>query len=225
MVDFVRFGQYSRDDILRMAKSVEGLEHLAKAMRESPGGVIGLTGHFGSWEFGGAWMVASGYPLAAVGKEQPDQALTKLMLKLRQSVGIEHIPRTRQGNKAIIQTLNSKKVLGLLSDQNGGKDGIFVPFFGKMASCFRGPAQLAVKKKVPILMIIALWEGDSYAVKIYPPVEIIDTGDQDADLYENTLRCQKVIERAVREYPEQWLWGHKRWKTRPPWEKSSTQPL
>lgn len=221
MVDFMRFARYSREDILKMAKRVEGLEYLERAMADSPGGVIGLTGHFGSWEFCGAWLVAKGFLLAAVGKEQPDKELTKLMLSLRQSVGIEHIPRTKQGNKAIIQTLNSKKILGLLADQNGGKDGIFVPFFGKMASCFKGPAQLAVKKKVPVLLIIALWEGDDYVIRISPPVEIVDTGDSERDLYENTLRCQKVIEDAVREFPEQWLWGHKRWKTRPPDEVSS----
>lgn len=218
MVDFMRFGSYARDDILRMAKRAEGLEYLEKAMKESPGGVIGLAGHFGSWEFCGAWLVASGYNLVAVGKEQPDRELTKLMLKLRQDVGIEHIPRTRQGKKAIILTLNSKKILGLLGDQNGGKKGIFVPFFGKMASCFKGPAQLAVKKKAPVLLLIALWEGDDYVIRISPPVEIIDTGDAEKDLYENTLRCQKVIENTVREFPEQWLWGHKRWKTRPPGE-------
>lgn len=218
MMDFMRFRGYSKDEILGMAKRVDGLEHLQKAMSESPGGVICFAGHLGNWEFCGAWLVASGFYLAAVGKEQPDRALTKLMLELRQSVGIEHIPRTRQGNKAIIQTLNSKKVLGLLADQNGGKNGIFVPFFGRMASCFRGPAQLAVKKKVPALLIFALWEGDSYVVKISPPIEMVNTGNEEADLYENTFRCQKIIEDAVREFPEQWLWGHRRWKTRPPTE-------
>ncbi|MCD6216918.1 lysophospholipid acyltransferase family protein [bacterium] len=216
MIDFVRFGKYSQSELLALASRVEGLEHLESAMKSSPGGVIGMSSHIGSWEYMGAWLVASGFPLAAVGKEQPDAVITKLMLQLRSDVGIEHIPRTRSGNKAIIKALNSKKVLGLIADQNGGKSGIFVPFFNKMAATFKGPAQLAMKKKVPIIMIATLWEDNEYIVKFFPPIEMVDTGDNDADLYENTLRCQNQIEQLVREYPDQWLWGHRRWKTRPP---------
>jgi len=215
MLDFMRFGKYSRAELLSLAKRVEGFENLEKAMKNSPGGVIGLASHLGSWEYMGAWLVASGIPLAAVGKEQPDAEITRLMLKLRSNVGIEHIPRTRSGNKAIIKTLNSKKVLGLIADQNGGKSGIFIPFFGKLASTFKGPAQLAMKKKVPIILIGAVWEDYDYVVKISPEIDLVDTGDEDADLYENSYRCQREIEKLVRQYPEQWLWGHRRWKTRP----------
>ena len=218
MIDFVRFGKYSKSELLALARHVEGLEHLESAMKNSPGGVIGMSSHIGSWEYMGAWLVASGFPLAAVGKEQPDAGITKLMLQLRSDVGIEHIPRTRSGNKAIIKALNSKTILGLIADQNGGKSGIFVPFFDKMAATFKGPAQLAMKKKVPIIMIAALWEDNEYIVKLFPPIEMVDTGDDDADLYENTFRCQRQIEQLVREYPDQWLWGHRRWKTRPPEE-------
>lgn len=218
MIDFVRFKKYSRDYLLSLAKRVEGSEYLQNAMKESPGGVIGLACHLGSWEYGGAWMVASGYPLVAVGKEQPDAGITKLMLELRASVGIQHIPRAKKGQKAIIQTLNSKSILGLVADQNGGINGIFVPFFGKLASTVKGPAQLAMKKKVPIILIAALWEEYSYVIHIEPPIEMVDTGDEEADLLENTFRCQQSIENLVRQYPDQWLWGHTRWKTRPPEE-------
>jgi KDO2-lipid IV(A) lauroyltransferase len=218
MIDFVRFKSYSRDELLSLVKRVEGGEYLQKAMKESPGGVIGLACHLGSWEYSGAWMVASGYPLAAVGKEQPDAGITKLLLELRASVGIQHISRTKKGQKAIIQTLNSKSVLGLVADQNGGINGIFVPFFGKLASTVKGPAQLAMKKKVPVMLIVALWEGYNYVIHIEPPIEMVDTGDDEADLLENTFRCQQSIENLVRKYPDQWLWGHTRWKTRPPEE-------
>jgi len=216
MVEFLRFPGYSHEDLKKLAKRIEGLEYLEKAMEESSGGVIGLAAHIGGWEFAGAWLEASGYEVVAIGREQPDQTITNLMLKLRRSSGIEHIARGKHGNKAIIETLNSKKILGLLADQNGGKKGIFVPFFGKPASCFRGPAQIALKKKVPVLMIYALWEGDYHVVKINPPITLADTGNIDDDIYENTVRFQKEIEDVVRESPEQWFWAHKRWKTRPP---------
>jgi len=216
LVDFLRFRKYSHDDFLNLVKRIEGLEYLEKAMNESPGGVIGLAAHIGGWEFGGAYLVALGYPVVAIGRDQPDQVLTELMYNLRKSAGIEPIPRGKHGNRAVIETLNQKKVLGLLADQNGGKKGIFVPFFGKMASSFRGPAQIALKKKVPVLLIVALWEGDYYFIKISPPLELANTGNIENDIYENTARFQKKIEDMVREYPEQWFWNHRRWKTRPP---------
>ena len=144
------------------------------------------------------------------------------MIKLRTGVGIEHIPKTKSGSKALIKTLNSRMILGLLCDQNGGKDGLFVPFFGKMASTVRGPAQLAMKKNVPVLPVIALWEGFDYVIHIGPPIEMVNTGDNESDLTENTYRCQLVIEKLVRKYPDQWLWGHRRWKTRPPGEVQIT---
>ena len=223
MLDFLRFSRYSKTELMSLAKRIEGYENITKAMENSPGGVIGLACHIGSWEFMGAWLVASGIPLWAVGKEQPDAEITRLMLKLRTYAGIVHIPRTSRGNKAMIKTLNSKKVLGLIADQNGGKSGIFVPFFGKLASTFKGPAQLAWKKKVPIVMITAIWEDYDYVVKISPEIELVNTGDQEADLYENTYRCQQEIEKMIRQYPGQWLWGHRRWKTRPPDEMTETK--
>lgn len=222
MVDFLRYSQYDKSQLLSFCKRVEGFEHFEKALQESQGGIIGLSCHLGSWEYSGAWFAASGFHLAAVSKEQPDHELTKLMLKLRRGVGIEHIPKTKKGTKAIIEALNSKKILGLLSDQNGGSSGIFIPFFGKLASTVRGPAKLAMKKKLPVLLMVALWEGYDYVIHIEPPIEIISTGDEEADLYENTRRCQAEIEKMVRKYPEQWLWGHRRWKTRPPDENKAT---
>jgi KDO2-lipid IV(A) lauroyltransferase len=108
--------------------------------------------------------------------------------------------------------------LGLLSDQNGGRDGVFVDFFGVPASSVRGPAFLALRYDVPVVPIFALWDGDKYRIEILPEVPVTRTGDDETDIRENTQRFQKAIEEMVRKYPGQWLWAHRRWKTRPPGE-------
>lgn len=219
VMDFLRFGLYSQEEFLSLAKEVEGLEHLKEAMERSSGGVIGLTGHIGSWEYCGGWLTASGWLLSAVGKEQRDPGITRLIIEQRARRGIKHIPRTKSGQIEIIRTIKTKgAVLGLLSDQNGGRDGVFVDFFGVPASSVKGPAALALKYKVPVVPIFAVWTGDYYRIEISPEIELIVTGDEEKDILINTQRFQKVIEDMVRKYPSQWLWAHRRWKTRPPGE-------
>jgi len=219
VMDFLKFRQYSKEELLALAPVVEGREYLEAASARSDGGVIGFTGHFGSWEYCGAWLVASGWQLYAVGKEQRDPGVTKLMLDARTAVGIKHISKGGQGNRELIRSIKEKNaILGLLSDQNGGKDGIFVDFFGHQASSVRGPAAIARRYGIPVVPLFAFWDGDKYRIEIYPEVELSVTDDEDADEVVNTQSFMKVLEGMVRKYPGQWLWAHRRWKTRPPGE-------
>lgn len=221
VMDFLKFETYSADEFLKLAPVVTGREYLTKAFEKSSGGVIGLTGHLGSWEYGGAWVAASGWNVSAVGKEQRDPGITKIMLDQRASAGIKHIPKGKSGNLDLIRALKTKNtMLGLISDQNGGGDGVFVDFFGMPASSARGPAFLALRYGVPVVPIFTIWDGDNYKIEILPEVEIIRTGNEEKDIVENTQRMQKVIEGMVRKYPGQWLWAHRRWKTRPAGEPS-----
>ena len=219
VMDFLRFGLYTNDELLALAPVVEGRQYLEAASARTPGGVIGLTAHLGSWEYCGAWIVAAGWPLSAVGKEQRDPGITRIMIDQRAAAGIKHISRTKSGQTEIVRTLKTKgSVLGLLSDQNGGPDGAFVDFFGVLASSARGPATLALRYNTPVVPIFALWDGDNYKIEILPEVEVTRSGNEERDIMENTQRFQKVIEDMVRKYPGQWLWAHRRWRTRPPGE-------
>lgn len=221
VMDLLKFEGYSTEEFLSLAPVVSGREHLVNAFERSRGGVIGLAGHLGSWEYSGAWVVASGWNLSAVGKEQRDPGITRIMLDQRASAGIKHIPRGKSGNIELVRALKSKNtMLGLISDQNGGRDGVFVDFFGIPASSARGPAFLALRYAVPVVPIFSIWDGDNYRIEILPEVELVKTGDEEKDIVENTQRFQKVIEEMVRKYPGQWLWAHRRWKTRPEGEKA-----
>ena len=216
VMDFLRFGLYSNEELLALAPVVEGREYMEAASAKSEGGVIGLAAHLGSWEYCGAWLVAAGWHVAAVGKEQRDPGITRIMIDQREAAGIKHISRSKKGQREIVRTLRMKgSVLGLISDQNGGWDGVFVDFFGVKASSVKGPAALALRYGVPVVPLFALWDGNNYRIEIYPEVEVTRTGDEERDILENTQRFQKVIEGMVRKYPGQWLWAHRRWKTRP----------
>jgi len=216
VMDFLRFEKYTNEEFLKLAVKVEGREHLERAAERSEGGIIVLTGHLGSWEYAGGWLCTTGHKLYAVGKEQRDPGITKIMLEIRAAVGVKHIPSSKRGNLELIRALKKKgAILGLIADQNGGKDGIFVDFFGIPASSVRGPAYLALRYDVPVVPVWVLWEGDKYRVEVSPEVEITRTGDDERDIQENTQMMQKLIEEKVRKYPGQWLWAHRRWNTRP----------
>lgn len=220
MIDFLRFPKLTTEELLELCDSADGWHNLERALDESPGAVIGLAGHFGNWEYSGAYLPARGVPLAAVGREQRETAITNLMLEARASVGIEHIPRSRKGNRRLVECFKRKgSVVGLLADQNGGRDGVFTPFFGKLASSFRGPAYFALRYNLPVVPIFAVWTDDmKYKMLILEPVEIVRHEDMEEAIRLTTTNFQKVYEKVLTEYPDQWMWVHNRWKTRPPGE-------
>ena len=219
MLDFLRFPRLSREELLGLCTAVEGWENLETALEQSPGAVIGLAGHVGNWEYSGAYLPARGIPLAAVGREQRETAVTGLMLQARSAVGIEHIPRSKHGNRRLVECFRRKDgVVGLLADQNAGKAGVFVPFFGRLASSFRGPAHFALRYNLPVVPIFAVWDGAKYKMIILEPVEIVRHEDMEEAIRLTTANFQKVYEQIISRYPDQYLWAHNRWKTRPPGE-------
>jgi KDO2-lipid IV(A) lauroyltransferase len=139
---------------------------------------------------------------------------------------IEQI-RTRFGNRAInkksaarqaLRVLREGGTLGILSDLNTQEfEGVFVPFFGKQACTTAGIATLALKTDAVVIPTCAVWNQQKkrYFFHGDPPVELVRTGDHQKDIELNTARFAAAVERMVRLYPDQWLWIHKRWKTRP----------
>jgi KDO2-lipid IV(A) lauroyltransferase len=138
--------------------------------------------------------------------------------------------RTRFGNRAIdkknaaresLRVLREGGTLGILSDLNTQtREGVFVPFFGKLACTTAGIATLALKTDAVVIPTCAIWDKDRQRYFFHgdPPVELIRTGDKEKDVEVNTARFAAAIEGLVRRYPDQWLWIHRRWKTRPPGE-------
>ena len=223
LMDFIRYPIYDRQAILDLCCEVEGWENLEKALKESTGSVIVLGGHIGGWEYSGAYLVARGIPLAAVGREQREAAITELMLRAREAVGIEHIPRSRHGNRKLVECLKRKNsVVGLVSDQNAGRNGIFVPLFGKLASSFQGPAFFAIRYNLPIVPVFAVWKGLKYKMLIGDRVEVVRVEDQEESVRLTLTNIQKVYEEVITKYPDQNLWLHRRWKTRPPEESGAS---
>jgi KDO2-lipid IV(A) lauroyltransferase len=181
-------------------------------------GVLVMFSHYGNWELMGAAMACMGLGQChVVGKRQADWANDL----------IEHL-RTRTGNRIIykegavratLRALKTGEMVGLSIDQNFSA-GIFVPFFGVPAGTPDTLAALARASGAPIVPLACLPNGDgTYTGRLLPPVKATRTDDKDADMVTITRSCLEVLEGIIRERPEFWLWGHKRWKARPPGEE------
>lgn len=196
-----------------------GLAHLREAERNKRG-VIFLTGHLGCWELHSFGWSALEYPLSFLVRPLDNPRIEEM---------IEGV-RTRFGNRAIdkqsaarqsLRVLREGGTLGVLSDLNTQtREGVFVPFFGKLACTTAGIATLALKTDAVVIPTCAVWDKKRkrYFFHGDPPVELVRTGDHTKDIEVNTARFAAAVEHMVRLYPDQWLWIHKRWKTRPPGE-------
>jgi KDO2-lipid IV(A) lauroyltransferase len=175
------------------------------------GGAIIVTGHIGNWEAAGAFLAAAGLNMAAVVKRQRNPAFNDRMLETRRRSDVEPI-YMQDARSRIPQALREGKTVALVADQDAGDRGLFVPFLGREASTFRGPARLALSQDVPLFFGAALRAGTDYGWVLEevdkPPPE------EGAEL-ELTRRWVSRLERQVKRHPEQYFWFHRRWKTRP----------
>lgn len=218
---FVELALLGREDAeqLRRLVSVEGLEHLEKARQQSEtGGVIGLSGHFGSWELLAAAMVAHGLPVTLVERTRDNPQIEELVRSLRGQGGSELFPRGSAARSAL-RALREGKIFALLYDQNCSREeGVFVPFFGRLACTRSGPPRIAMHTGAPVLPVFAerLAGGARHRVRIHPALELLPAGDdREAAIRENARRMTRVIEEEIRRIPDHWIWGHRRWRTQP----------
>jgi Kdo2-lipid IVA lauroyltransferase/acyltransferase len=180
-------------------------------------GILYLTGHFSAWELLPAAHALHGYPLSFVTRPLDNAFLDRYMRKLRESKGNRVITK-KNSARPILKALKSQGTAGILIDQNTSlQEGLFVDFFGIPAATTTGMAFLALHTQAPVLPgYLMPTRNGRYTIKFLPPIEILRTGDMRHDLEAGTRKFNEILEQIIREQPESWLWGHKRWKYQPP---------
>jgi Kdo2-lipid IVA lauroyltransferase/acyltransferase len=223
VIEFIRMGWLPVQKSLAMVVETEGLEHLRGALAQGRG-VIVVGMHYGNWEMPGEYLAQHFPPTYAVGKEQRDEFFTKIAFPWRAKYGIRNIMAGNKANSAILRALKEGAILGLLSDQNGGRTGTFAPFAGTIASTVAGPAALGLRTGAPVVLVYCRRIAPGQLRLVFtPPVSKegiagVDpvTGKATPEaIVEMLTRINADIEAVIRADPTQWLWGHKRWKTRP----------
>ncbi|MXV96210.1 MAG: lysophospholipid acyltransferase family protein [Gemmatimonadetes bacterium] len=205
---------------LRERTRVVGIELLEAAAREGRGVVV-VSAHLGNWEVGGAAVIARGCPMDIVVARQRNELFDRYLTRSRERLGFGIIPRG-EARADVLRTLREGRAVGIMGDQDARRGGVFADFFGRPASTARGPAILAMRSGAEMIMLFAIREPGwrpRYTVHLEPLAPAAKGGRRarrDESVRALTRAFTSRIEERVREYPAQYLWLHRRWKTPPP---------
>jgi KDO2-lipid IV(A) lauroyltransferase len=213
--EFARMPGYTRENIEEIIV-LDGNENFLEGQRRGKG-VLFLTAHMGAWELSSYAHALYGYPLHYMARPLDNARLDALVNRYRGLSGNAPIFKNESA-RTMLKILREVGTIGILADQNTlPEEGMFVDFFGTHACTTTGIARVALHTGAAVVPGYAVWDEalKKYRLRFEPPLELIRTGDAERDILENTQRFAKVTEEIIRKYPEQWVWVHARWKTRP----------
>jgi Kdo2-lipid IVA lauroyltransferase/acyltransferase len=216
LAEVCQFPRYTRENISRVA-IYDGFENYERAHNRGKG-VLFLTAHLGGWEIGSFMHSLHGHPLRIVVRPLDNAHVNQLVEKTRTLHGNTTFGK-QDFARGLLSAMKAGETVGLLMDTNmTPPQGVFVDFFGIPACTASGVARVALHTDAAVVPAFTIWDPvlRKYRVRFDPALELVRTGNDAEDVVTNTARFTKVIEEYVRRYPDQWLWVHRRWKTRPP---------
>jgi Kdo2-lipid IVA lauroyltransferase/acyltransferase len=215
LAEFCQMRKYTPENT-REFLSYEGLDYYLAA-RDAGQGVLILTGHLGAWELSSFYHSLMGYPMSMVIRRLDNELVDRLVNDIRCQHGNKVVHKDDFA-RGLIAAMRQGETVGILMDTNmTPPQGLFVDFFGTPACTASGMARVALKTGAAVLPGFLLWEESSqrYVLRFGKQLELIRSDDNEADILANTAMFTKVLEEYIRQYPKQWLWLHRRWKTRP----------
>jgi KDO2-lipid IV(A) lauroyltransferase len=218
LAEFCQMTHYTLEYASRFIR-YDGLEHYLEAKRLGKG-VLVLTGHIGAWELSSFYHSLAGYPMSMVIRRLDNPLVDRFVNRIRCLHG-NRVLHKDDFARGLIAAMRGEDTVGVLMDTNmTPPQGVFVDFFGRAACTAVGVARVALRTGAAVLPGFLSWEPseNQYVLHFLPALELVNTGDDDRDAIANTQLFTKTLEDIIRRYPEQWLWVHRRWKTRPPGE-------
>jgi len=220
MAEFALFPHYTKENMSQVAV-YDGFQNFAEAQARGKG-VLFLTGHFGGWEIGSFVHSLHGHPMNIVVRPLDNVYVDAFVDRYRTLHGNRTFGK-QDFARGLLSAMKRGEVVGILMDTNmTPPQGAFVDFFGIPACTATGVARVALHTGAAVLPAFTVWDQalGKYRIRFDPALQLTKTGDDEADAIANTALFTKVIEGYATRYPEQWLWVHRRWKTRPPGEPS-----
>lgn len=218
LADFAHFPHWNRENIEKLI-IYDGFENYDAARQEGKG-VIFLTAHFGNWELGSFAHGIYGYPCRFVVRKLDNPLIDRLIDRYRSVSGGKAIEKSEFARQ-VLRAFEAGESVGVMIDRNMlPSEGIFVDFFGRSACTSTGPARLARKTGAPVVLGLVIWDPKLKKYRLrFERVDWTACENPEAEIVVNTANFTRRIEKYVRRYPDQWLWIHRRWKTRPTGEK------
>ncbi len=210
-VEWLKLPGWSAKELQALVVS-DGVEHLRQALAKGRGAIM-LTAHFGNWEMISLYLRSLGFEGGVLARRLRYPEYESFLISMR---GAKGVPTFARGSiKEVANVLRANHLIGLLPDQDmDSLDGVFVNFFGHPAYTPVGPAALSLMTGTPILPCFLIRDGATFRLVIEPPVAISQTADRARALQELTQAWTTIVESYIRRYPDQWVWMHRRWKTK-----------
>ncbi len=215
LAEFCQMPRYTLEQASEFIR-YEGLENYLEA-KQRGNGVLVLTGHLGAWELSSFYHSLAGHPMNMVIRRLDNPLVDTMVNRIRCLHG-NRVLHKDDFARGLIASMRAGETVGILMDTNmTPPQGLFVDFFGVTACTGSGLARIARRTEAAVIPGFLLWHPEErrYVLHFLPALELVATDDAEADAQINTQRCTKVLEETIRRYPEQWLWVHRRWKTRP----------
>jgi Kdo2-lipid IVA lauroyltransferase/acyltransferase len=209
------FPRYTRENVSQVV-AYDGFENFEAALARRKG-LLFLTAHIGGWELSAFAHSLQGHPLHVVMRPLDNVYLDRLTRRYRTMHGNTMVDKD-DFVRGLLSAMKAGETVGILMDTNmTPPQGVFVDFFGIPACTASGLARIALRTDAAVVPGFTIWDPalKKYRLRFEPAVELVRTGDDEADAIANTAKFTKIIEEYVRKYPDQWLWVHRRWKTRP----------
>jgi len=215
LAEVCRFPKYTLQNVTE-AVVYDGFENYERAFARGKG-VLFLTAHFGGWELSAFTHSMYGHWMHVVMRPMDNVYLDRLIRRYRTMHGNTTVDKD-DFVRGLLGAMKKGEVVGILMDTNmTPPQGIFVDFFGIPACTASGLARIALRTDAAVVPTFTIWDAAlrKFRLRFDPAVELIRSNDNEADIVANTQKFTKIIEDYVRRYPDQWLWIHRRWKTRP----------
>jgi KDO2-lipid IV(A) lauroyltransferase len=214
IADMLRFEKHFDSEISGLI-TVEGLEHFDRAYKRGKG-VFGITGHLGNWELLAVYLAKLGYKIGVISRPLADNNLNKLLVTNRAKLGITNFYAS-DSPIGVVKWLKSGGAVGVLIDTDSSRvKGEFIPVFDRLAKVPVGQTVIAVELGAALIPMACIRTPDNhYRVIIRPEIPINITSDIRKDIYRATQSSSHELEKLIRQYPDQWIWMHNRWRSSP----------
>ncbi len=215
LAEICRFPRYTLANVEEVVV-YDGLQNYLAA-RDRGRGVLFLTAHLGGWELGSFVHSLHGYPLRIVMRPLDNPYLDALVRRYRTLHGNSTFGK-QDFARGLLAAMRAGETVGVLMDTNmTPPQGVFVQFFGHLACTASGIARVALRTGAAVVPAFTIWDEKlgKYRIRFDLALQLVSTGDDEADALANTALCTRHIEDCIRQFPDQWLWVHRRWKTRP----------
>lgn len=213
IIEFISLSKINKDNVNNFV-TINGLENLQKAKKKKKGVII-LSSHLGNWELMAKALILKGYPITIMVRRQKNKLVEKVIEYQRSNSKIKTISHTL-ASKEIFNLLKNNEIIGMIADQDGGEKGIFINFFGRQASTIPSPVVFTIRSQAELIPLFDIRQKDNHhQIIIEPAYQLINTSNIKNDIINNTQRLTNKLESYIRQYPDQWLWLHNRWATKP----------